>query len=636
MIKRYETTILKDRAVGDKTQVADTNATVTFYKQGATVSSATAWEGQGEPQALPVYNVGAFAVGDSISVNGGVILGAVTAVGTTTITATNTSGEPVVLAAGDRLMCNTAPRVFDTPIPGTPIATATSDSTGRVGFYPQEATFDYVVSSSGAVLYIVVDQKGGTEEGVVIATDFETLQDAIDAVPNTGGIVDIPAGEYIIQDTLIIDKPITLRGYVSADDHRGGHLTDRLGTTLIMDPTVINKDLLLVQSRHVTLQDLTLYGAGSGTGRGIVIQGVADVLWHIVVERVMIKQTGAEALSIPNGDPAVILTSFRNCSFKENHTGNLVYLGWAHTTLTFTDCNFFRYTGSAIYSHYTYGTTFTQCAFEEPFTDTGPAVQLISCNNFRFYGCWFENTTTNQAQWPIRLNGTCTATVVRNCNFAYGTNTGYFNPRIIYVDTQSIGTVIEDCWATIANGTLWPTNHIIIDGNSADTTIIGGGIIEEVNAILPTADITDQHYITLNVGTFADYGVEVGDVLSYLSGHIPYGATIQSITGNEAYTTATLVNGTGLTIGVDWGGRYHPFAVSDYGQFGPALINDRKTCTLLHTTPTDKALINTEREPTNHTQRVIGPIWVVGASTGQELQIYDGTRWTYLPRTPVS
>ena len=67
-LRRYDTTVLRDKSQTDSAQVP-ADASIAIYREGATVTAQTPIS-PGTPAAVPVSDLGSFAVGDAILVDG--------------------------------------------------------------------------------------------------------------------------------------------------------------------------------------------------------------------------------------------------------------------------------------------------------------------------------------------------------------------------------------------------------------------------------------------------------------------------------------------------------------------------------------------------------------------------------------
>ena len=488
----------------------------------------------------------------------------------------------------------------------------------------------------------------------ILMDPTQDLVGAIESLPATGGDLQLGPGTYTISSTIRLDRPIRLRGA-------------GMGATIIrMDTTLAaynDSDMVRITSRYVSIEDLKLHGTGkSGLGRGVVIQSrIADAIWKISMRNVTVDSTsnsclyfpnagilsGRDSLDISTGANSVILSSFENCWFKENKSGDEVYIGWQHTTLTFKDCSFSRYINNGIRLEYAFGNNFIGGNVEEQLGNGATGVNIHNSANNRFENVWFENTTAFQSDWPFTLGGLSSGNVIRNCDFNYGSaNVGVHNPRMIVVGGANgdfvTGTVIENCWAGVQPGTEWydagVNLHIIVGKNSRDTKIIGGGITDIYGVGVVGCSLSGT---TLSLGTIGGVQVnsrsielKIGDPIYPVPPNIQVGTYVSALKVGIDSTKVVLANfgglsfrdSTGMTLGFNPGGNIRQFHVADSSQTYSTEISSHVRTRLPRVTTAQLALIDTPKPG--------DMVWVTDAASGHELQVYNGTAWSYVGHTP--
>lgn len=493
---------------------------------------------------------------------------------------------------------------------------------------------------------------------VIIVDPTADLQAAVDEFPSTGGILTLGPGTFNISG-LVIDKPLILRGAGAADYLRAiiagtetSTADNDMGTTLQMDTSIVNTDVVAITSRFVTIEDLTIRGPGSaGSGAGVSIHSDSTVLWKIALRRVLIKDTAAECFKIPNCSGTdyypVILSEVEDCWFKQNKSGNAVYVGDAHTTINFKNCSVTRFLGSGVSWYYTYGCSWVDCNIEEPF-GSGTFIQLNNCVNSRIARGWFENTTTFQTAYPIVLAGTCTNTHIADCNFQYGaTNVGADNPRCIYVGGGAIpgfcrGTIIENCLATIAYGTRWPDNHICIGANSTETLIIGGGVTDNHTQNIAGCTVSTSTTLTRASGSFITDGVEVGDPIYPVTagtGRIADGTFVSAIAGGGASLTMSASGTDGAITGnvvFNPNGKAWDLSVTDASTKNPAAMLRANHWRLPNVTKAQRDSLDITRNPAGPVYTKGDMVWVTDAATDEWLQVWNGTAWVCIKPTGLT
>ena len=156
VLRRFDIFVYKNKnGLIDRSQVPCTvdDATVNFYRQGATLSSDTDIPRLGSAE-IPVYHTGALQdSGSAVLVIGSgfasVYVETVDAM-TNTITVNNLNGLMISAPRGTRLIPTSVPGlVFPDPMGrGTPVSQLTPDlgGSGRVTGYVRDYLFDYIVT----------------------------------------------------------------------------------------------------------------------------------------------------------------------------------------------------------------------------------------------------------------------------------------------------------------------------------------------------------------------------------------------------------------------------------------------------------------------------------------------------------
>ena len=499
----------------------------------------------------------------------------------------------------------------------------------------------------------------------VIQVDPTTdIQGAINALPQTGGELLFAPGTYMISDMLTVSKPLIMRGAgigVAQND------ATKYATTIVMNPAVTNKDMLLISSRNVLIEDLTLYGAGSGTGCGVVIgHNYPTYQFKIALRRVCIKQTGAECVHFEDvaalETVAIILSEFEDCWFLENQGGTsprsdyshvgAVYVGAGHTTITFKNCSVSRFKGGdAVRFSDAYGCSWTGGSIEEPLDEPGvpgegqPFFVIRNCVNTRLENVWFENTTTFQGNntYPIALIGSCWNTHIKDCNVQYGAANVNVNnnPRCISLGSDSgfvRGTTIENLLATIAYGTLAPYNHVVVGDNCSDTVIIGGGITDNTEQLVASCTVGgDLVTLTRASGSFATDGIQVGAEIYPViagTGRIPNGTYVSAVgttTLTMAHRDSAVCTAGAITGNVIFnpGGRPVELKVMDSSKMLPVSLREARRWRLPNVLAEHLATLILTRDVAAVVPTQGDMAWVADAVAGQKFKVYNGSEWQW-------
>ncbi len=346
---------------------------------------------------------------------------------------------------------------------------------------------DVTVSGGGAVY--TVDWEANPHAALLPGDD---IQAAIDALGADGGVVTLGAGTFDLSDGLEFPttKPCRLVGSgpdITIIDWAG------MGAT----PDV---DCVKVQYSRSAIEELTILGpAVAGDGRGIAVGNASHVVRDTRFRNVLVRNTSGEALAFLGTaelapDYFCFLSVVENCVFRSNFqagatSGGMVYIGSGCTTITFRNCSFDTFKGSAISIFPGIGGggfLLDQCNIEQPADNANHWVVLSGAHWVTLRDCWFENTTAFIGKYKILTTGGCMGINILNCHH---TTTTELTPLCINIGAASSGTHI-DKGASIIN--FWvqihdddPVGATILQFGSAHETpenhvLAGGGIRRNV------------------------------------------------------------------------------------------------------------------------------------------------------------
>jgi parallel beta helix pectate lyase-like protein len=436
-LARFELLVTKDKSSTDKAQVP-ADATADFYKQGATVATAVTVTNYDVDVTIVVRDVGRIVVGDTLrkglSSTPTVTVSAV--LDRTTLVVYSDGNGSLVLAVGDRLIVTTdRPTVHkeNTGVDAYSASQVTTD--GSTGFlYPahvRERFFDAAITGTG-VARLMADQPAGVRYPIYNVRELGgDIQAVIDALPDEGGVVYLPAGApYQLLTGLVVNTGnVTLVG-------------DGLGTVIQAADGHINAfDLITVNRAYFRAYNLKLDCRGTSqsltSGKcGVVINGYG-VSGHTVLgcyfENVQI--VGAPRYGLWMQDVIVFLAV--NCEFEANkgHGARIEKTTTgAATTTRFVGCGFAQNDGKGVELSHCFGLTLLGCWFEgnKAGWDAGEgnAIDATSSGRLEILSCYFEDAATGISGTPdhrthqfIWLNA-CFSAIVDGCWFqGLATNT---------------------------------------------------------------------------------------------------------------------------------------------------------------------------------------------------------------------
>ena len=392
-------------------------ATCKVYKQGATVTTGTSIS-SGASGTIVVRDTGRVQVGDVLRVN-------TTASPTLTVTALPSSVGITGTAAGgtftvvtdDRLVVTSdQPATYreSTGISATASANqfSCSATTGYGYCYVREHAVDIEFSGTGITTRMLLDEETGETRPIVYASDFDTIQEAIDSLPVYGGTVVLPEGTTDITTyaPITVTDKVGVRlvgiGYLGLMESGAGGPYSTAGT--VLSCTDANKNILeLDNASYFEIENMVLKGAGSaGTQIGLKAywSSTNTVVPSIMARRLHVMNCGSHGTSINN----YYLSTWDNCHFTgckgSGFTTTDTSLGHPH--FNFFNCWF---NGNVLYGleayHLNVG-SFIGCSFQ--INEGAAQTYLEDCSYLSFMACQWEEIDTGSGNLGLlgwRLSG---------------------------------------------------------------------------------------------------------------------------------------------------------------------------------------------------------------------------------------
>lgn len=485
-LRRFQTTVFKSASASDNKQIPADGATVTVFKQGATVKTGPVTVSSGNV-AVAVYGVGRLLAGDTVQKGTDVTkqMIVVSVDNDTQVTLTRAISDDITLNVDDRLVPYSNKPTLYTESSGTDTTPnpLTLGAQGLIEFYCPETRFDYIVTGGGIMSTLYIDNEGGWMRGGtswVNVKDYSTFQAAINSLSALGGTIFIPPGQYNSGSVpalgaMTIPNRTTLMG-------------DGVGTTwLLFDQ--LNTDLITVTGTNIgdfRMSGLLLQGAGSaGDGRGLVL-GPSS---YAHVERCFFDGFPSYAIAVEGGAQDSINNKFDNCFIRAGFSDGLVYLNSGAYHTRFVDCQFILTAfggggaGRGVVIDGAHATEFRGCTWDGArdtagdgsvdayiyITGSVPDMTLVD-------GCWFECTAAVNPvpnNWFIYINATLAEnTSIRNTNFVR-TNGSISSLRAIRTLGGCFDMTVENLHGTINTaGASTGTDDIKTAANNV-LTIIG-------------------------------------------------------------------------------------------------------------------------------------------------------------------
>ncbi len=488
-MRRFYATILRDKSNADAAQIPLSSATISIYKQGATVSSATTVTAS--DTAVAVYNYGRLASGDVVQLNADdtKLMTVQSVDNDTQVTLVKLTTANIVLSVGDRLVPRTNRPTAYADSTGTLEKTDTpdmeTDTQGQISFYIPEMRFDYIASGGGITTTLYIDAEGGwMRDGMAVVNvrSFPTFQAAIDATSRSiGGTLYIPTGTYSAA-TIPAVGSLTVTGGLPFK-----MVGDGINKTTINFNDDANADFLTITGPgedFITISDMTINGAGSaGSGRCIVVKSCSA----LIIKDMWI--TGFPSWGIDNADSTgdSVDVTIQNCRIENNVTNGAIRLSKYSFFWKILNCGINPAAGIGIYIDGSTMPIIRDCDFN--FThdtastdgDTACMIYMDSspdyCNVARIDSCWFECTATNATpnNWMIFINGFNNGSSIRDCYFVRTAGAVTSCRAIKTMDTTGgcLGLVIDNP-TMIIGGTPAGTDDIVLSANSSLCQVLGG------------------------------------------------------------------------------------------------------------------------------------------------------------------
>jgi hypothetical protein len=313
-------------------------------------------------------------------------------------------------------------------------------------------------------------------------TTTSGIQEAVDAIPITGGDVEVVEGSFPITTALSLpkDRPVWIHGH------------GREATTITMASTSL--DMLLMRGDYDRLSNLTLRGANAvGAGRGIVIGRPASdsptiPLKGCVLEDVNIDATPTSGIFMrgTGEDPLAIsiLGRMTGVTVSNTKAGAGMDCGIGCTTWDFENCSFRRMVDNHVILRQCFGFNFKGGSLEEPLSIGGvrPWLLTSSCGGISLKGVWFEQGAIDDATNAMIFlnNGSNDGISVDDCTFSRKRTDGTALQSNIMVIGGTGGTPGLDTNVRVSNMVVTAnggtTPEITIDAacTLANILIVGG------------------------------------------------------------------------------------------------------------------------------------------------------------------
>jgi hypothetical protein len=473
LMRRFQTTITKDKGASDVAQVPANNATVQVFKQGATVRTATTVLTTNT--TVVVYGVGRLLAGDNIQLGTDATkqMTVVSVDSDTQITA-RSIGSNISVAVGDRFVVYSAlATLYSDPAAVTTTSNpVTLGSQGLLTFYTPETRFDYIASGTGITTQLFTDAEGGwMRDGVawVSVKGYSTFQAAINSLSaDTGGTVYVPSGTYN-EATVPAVGPMTINGL------RFAMVGDGPTRSQIAYTASANADLFTITGANwARFEGLVISGTHtSGSGRCFVLKNSGYMLF----QHLWIQNWPSWGIDFNEAASACDNNLFIHVRITNNVTNGAVQLAGLVSSARFFHCEFSPDAGYGLSVNGATKTSVRDCNSHAT-ANTSPVVYFGTFSAQTLIdGCWFETEVNTEppVSWFVNAVGAQEGTSIRDCFFVR-TGGSVTSARIYKSEAGSSvsGLVINGAIAVL--GGIPAGTDDIVQQSGDSMTLIGGAV----------------------------------------------------------------------------------------------------------------------------------------------------------------
>lgn len=438
-MRRFQTRVLKSDGTGK--QIPASGSGFQVYRQGAIARGDDVTIPALDTGHILVYDSGHIRVDDQLLLNGdpGKQLGVLAIdLNGRGMDVENQSTSAITIHAGDRLVLfSNLPKLWVDPQGTVEFTGRTLDSNGATAFFCAEERFDLVFSNVPSAPPILADLPGGWARGDatwVNAKDYATLQDAVDALPSSGGTVFLPTGGYwptsrpAFNPPLVLphDRPVRLLG-------EGPFLTalqySRMFAGQDYDPDL---DFIQLQGDYQSVEGIGLLGDGGGIGSGVGVRirravattNACEIVFGASVRNCRIVDTPSWGIKVDTTPVAghgrfAIWTCYDQVEVRSHNPDGVVYIGGDGTnTQFFKNCHFLDFKGCGVKSDGApfgaHGVSLIDCVLAS--TRNVPFISLHNSHDALIQHCWLEGK--NAATTPyVEARGNYQGLRIDSCHF---------------------------------------------------------------------------------------------------------------------------------------------------------------------------------------------------------------------------
>lgn len=312
------------------------------------------------------------------------------------------------------------------------------------------------------------------------ASDFASVQDAVNSIPSGGGAVYVPRGVWT--DTATPRYSAVGSSTLSLPSDRAVRIIGDGPDATIFRSSNSSQPIVTVPSDGSALERLTIESTaslpGSGTpSRGIVVGRTNQVMKRFTTVDVTIRNTPGYGLYIRGNEGGETTLSIWGHHSRLRVLGNLseggIWIGPACTTQVFLDCIVEAFKGWGLKAQSTEGMTLDSCTFEDSLDHAQPYVTLDNVSGVVVDRCWFESHGTGDTQYFIQIAGVVRGIEIRSAHCVRNDNVA--TAKIVTIDGLSRNILLVNLDAGLAV-TPTGTDDVKIQNTLSEVVLIGGTI----------------------------------------------------------------------------------------------------------------------------------------------------------------
>ena len=317
------------------------------------------------------------------------------------------------------------------------------------------------------------------------ATDFASVQDAVNSIPPGGGAVYVPRGVWT--DTAVPRYSAVGSSTLTLPSDRPVRIMGDGPDATILRSGNSSQPIVTVPSDGSALERLTIESTaplpGSGTpSRGILVGRTNQALKRFTTVDVTVRNTPGYGLYVRGKEGGETTLSIWGHHSRLRVVGNLseggVWIGPACTTQVLLDCIVESFKGWGLKAQGAEGVTLNSCTFEDSLDHAQPYVALDNSNCVVLDRCWFESWGAADTQYFIQVANIARCIEVRSTHFIR--NDSVSTAKVVTIDGFARGVLLVNLDVGLGVAPTG-TDDVRIQNANSEVVLIGGAIAQPAN-----------------------------------------------------------------------------------------------------------------------------------------------------------